>query len=134
MSATNHKGIIKGRGDLDPAAFSVENTQRNVLAALASAASVRQGPKQFTMPMHPEALRGDPMGVKLKRGQTVVREFAEREGNEDGFGLRGFSSETISNRRDKAGVALCAKCGTPHGLKACSGCKKIWYCGPVCQK
>lgn len=65
MTSLNHKGLVRTRGDLDPHRFSTEAAQRAVLAALASAASVREGPKLMTMPFAPEAFEP---GVKLKKG------------------------------------------------------------------
>ncbi|KZT24975.1 hypothetical protein NEOLEDRAFT_1178741 [Neolentinus lepideus HHB14362 ss-1] len=130
MRATNYKGKPFSRADFDPLSFSVEKAQQAVLDALRSAASVRTGAKSVTHPLTPEALmEGTPLekAQKLKKGQTRVKEFDDPESFR-------YMSETISERRDRTRQALCAKCGSPHNLKACTGCNRFYYCSKEHQR
>jgi hypothetical protein len=129
-NATNYKGKIRARSDFDPFAFSLEGTRTAVRDALASKGSVRTGPKMTNYPLRPEAL-GDPGLLsgyaKPKRGQAYERRFEE--------GTASFQSEvTNTERRDRLSRALCAYCGNPNDLKACSACRKVWYCGREHQR
>ena len=68
----------------------------------------------------------------LKKGQTLVRTPVLRD---DGTPSRVFMEEGVAaQRRDNPGVTACANCGSPHGLKACSGCKQRYYCSRSCQR
>lgn len=129
IRATNYKGRPFSRADFDAFSFSPAKAQDAVAEALRSAASVRSGPKVVNHPLRPEALLEDalPGKPRLRKGQSEVREFDDPES------LR-FVSETVSERRDRIKQALCAKCGSPRDLKACTGCRKIYYCGKEHQK
>jgi len=111
----------------DPKKFDIEAARGELAAALASLASARTGPKSFTTAIHPSAIDTAPgMFGPLKRGQEVVHKSGEDVGS--------FMSETVNHRRDRLKAALCALCGSPNNLKACSGCRKIFYCGLEHQK
>ncbi len=111
----------------DPKAFSVVRARDALAAALKSKSSVRSGAKVFTMPMMPGVGPGAFDGP-VKRGQQRVHEF------DPSISDVGYMSETISTRRDRLEKALCAMCGSPHNLKACSVCRKIFYCNREHQK
>lgn len=44
-----------------------------------------------------------------------------------------FLKETIKSCRDSKGNTLCSSCGNPSKLRACGGCRMIWYCSTECQ-
>ena len=81
----------------------------------------------FTMPIMPGAGPGAFDGP-MKRGEKRVHEF------DPTFSSHGYMSETVRTRRDRLEKALCTVCGSPHNLKACSVCKKIYYCGREHQR
>jgi hypothetical protein len=130
MSSTNYKGKVKTRGDFDPFSFSLESTRTAVREALNSKASVRTGPKLMNHPFSLDALMGETTlnsYGKMKKGQSFIRSFED--------GKTSFQSEIVSTeRRDRMSKALCAYCGNPNDLKACSGCRKVWYCGREHQR
>ncbi|KZS89758.1 hypothetical protein SISNIDRAFT_458432 [Sistotremastrum niveocremeum HHB9708] len=114
-----------------------EAVEMEVSEALASPASVRKGGKTFiqqmtrsfdTMSMFAGTSTVNGMGLK-----RPLKTFDERTVSGK-TSLPSYMQETVSDRRDKARIALCATCGTPHELKACSRCRKIWYCGAEHQK
>ncbi|KAF8541179.1 MM3350-like domain-containing protein [Trichophaea hybrida] len=107
----------------DPEAFDVEEARKRIEVALQSKASVPSGAKKFVVPVGggpvDETLEGPP-----KRGTRRVI-------NPGDFG---YMTETVADRPDRRGTALCDNCGKPEGLKRCSGCGQIWYCGKECQR
>ncbi|KZP34258.1 hypothetical protein FIBSPDRAFT_971101 [Athelia psychrophila] len=126
MGALNYRSLNLTRSDIDPARFSVFTAQNAVHAALGSPASVRTGAKVHHIPMREGAF--DPTGdnermlnggKKLRKGETIKQNISP--------GFTGLDTETISTRRDNVDQAACAKCGSPHNLKACSVCKMIFY-------
>ena len=44
-----------------------------------------------------------------------------------------FEVETLRLGRDLSLEAVCAECGTPHGLARCGGCHQVRFCGRTCQ-
>ncbi|KZS89778.1 hypothetical protein SISNIDRAFT_431654 [Sistotremastrum niveocremeum HHB9708] len=125
--APNYKGkSIDGRYDL--LRFSVDECQNDIAVALGSHSSVRSGGKQYVQQFYPGSLH---FGGDRKKGQSISKTFDPETMCED---HPNYLQETISERRDRTKVALCAACGTPHDLKACSRCKTIWYCGSAHQK
>lgn len=110
-----------------PLAFDLEAARKRMKVALASKASNRMGTKMIHHMIHgtPDQalLLNEPGG----KGTKTIRTPLAGTHNS-------FKSETLSTKRDKSKVALCAECGSPRSLKACSGCRKIYYCSPACQK
>ncbi|KZT38749.1 hypothetical protein SISSUDRAFT_1061682 [Sistotremastrum suecicum HHB10207 ss-3] len=135
--ADNYQGkAVNGKYDLFHFSLAIEETQADVSEALSSAASVRSGGKTFIQQMTPSfdpmsMFGGFPSRKPLKKGESIARTFDERTVHPS---LPSYMQETVSDRRDKAKIALCATCGTTHELKACSRCRKMWYCGGEHQK
>lgn len=125
--AGNNRDLKITLATFDYKAFSVTGARDALAAALKSKSSVRSGAKVFTMPMMPGIGPGDFDGP-TKRGQQRVHEF------DPAFSNFGYMSETVSTKRDRLEKALCSVCGSPHNPKACSVCKKIYYCGREHQK
>ncbi|KAI0062111.1 hypothetical protein BV25DRAFT_693414 [Artomyces pyxidatus] len=124
--ALNYKHQTIG-ASFDPDNFDLVQARARVHAALASPDSVWSGPKSFVHPITKEGMRGNPgtLPDRLKKGQTLERTW-------DGDGR--FMQEVTSSNRDKKLGACCWTCGTPHGLSACSACRKTMYCGSECQR
>lgn len=128
---------------------------------LESKASLRSGGQVYNMPVHPvvgwgtdmdmgpginagmggtggmggPSIYGNPMsGDTLKKGQKVKRNIYEGDESGEGAWKNGYFEEIVSMKRDGSSRAVCAGCGSPDGLKACSRCRGIWYCGEGHQK
>ncbi|KLO12320.1 hypothetical protein SCHPADRAFT_854067 [Schizopora paradoxa] len=121
-TAGNNRDLKITLATFDHKAFSASRTRDMLAAALKSKASVRSGAKVFTMPMMPGVGPGAFDGP-MKRGEKRVHEY------DPTFSSVGYMSETVRTRRDRLEKALCTVCGSPHNLKACSVCKKVYYCG-----
>ncbi|GJE93646.1 zf-MYND domain-containing protein [Phanerochaete sordida] len=116
----------------DFAEFSVPATQRAVAAAVASKLSVPGGAKHFSALLAAGADDALVYPSTLKKGQRLVRTPVPRA---DGAPARVFMEEGVAQeRRDNPANTACANCGSPHGLKACSGCKQRYYCSRSCQR
>lgn len=113
--------------------FSVDQTQKAVLAALDSKLSVPGSSKHFVTPLtldFDEKTHFYPNS--LRKGQKLVRTPMFRE---DGSPMHVFMEEGVAEkRRDNPGNTACSNCGSPHNLKACSGCKQRYYCSRSCQR
>lgn len=120
---------------LDPATFDVGAARRRIRDALQSKASIPSGAKKNVFV--PGMMGG---GLDSKMDETTLnnRLFGGMEGRQ----IRGtkrvaqnytdfpgsFLTETVREKADRKGAALCENCGKPDGLKRCSGCAGVWYC------
>ncbi|KAI0708214.1 MM3350-like domain-containing protein [Cerioporus squamosus] len=63
----------------------------------------------------------------LKKGTAVVQTLTGPNGEQ-------FLEEGVNtSRRDNPANTACARCGSPHRLKACGRCGQRFYCGKECQ-
>jgi len=109
----------------DPTFFSLEKTRKDLLDALNSSASTGHG-KQFFMNLG---------GMGSNDNQSPFFGNLQNEKVKTSSSPGGFKmTETISTVKDPKNIAICANCGNPNNIKRCSGCRKISYCSPECQK
>jgi len=109
----------------DPKFFSLEKTRKNLLDALNSAASTGHG-KQFFMNLG---------GMDSNDNSSPFFGNLQNEKVKTSSSPGGFKmTETVSTVKDPRTIAICANCGNPNNIKRCSGCRKISYCSPECQK
>ncbi|KZT39318.1 hypothetical protein SISSUDRAFT_1128146 [Sistotremastrum suecicum HHB10207 ss-3] len=112
-------------GTIDPKYFSIDEANKRLRDALRSHSSLRDGARtSYVFPgvPSPELLR---LINPPRRGATVNRTIEAASGSS----AVGLTEEVVSHRRDKNAKALCAVCGKAQGLKACTKCRKVWYCG-----
>lgn len=103
----------------EPERFEIDVVRKRIEVALQSKTSVPSGPKKFVMP-----IGGGTLEDILGRTRTGTRRVIENKGD-------GFVAETVADRPDRRGTAMCDNCGKPEGLKKCSGCSEVWYCDKV---
>ena len=117
--------------------FDIEECRSEVRAALDSKTSLAYAMKKFIMPFGEDNLGkllqenevSGRLGINLqdmKKGNAVVQTPTGSGGQ--------FMEEGINvTRRDNPANTACARCGSPHGLKACGRCGQRFYCSKVCQ-
>lgn len=121
--------------------FSVEETQKALLDALNSPASIRSMSKHYDQDFTDISGEGPTIRAILaehnrgflKKGQTLVKApVLDAAGNHTGaFVEEGGVSET---RRDNPDSTACSNCGSPNDLKVCSGCRQKFFCSRSCQR
>ncbi|CAB9513372.1 repeat and MYND domain-containing protein 2 [Seminavis robusta] len=117
--------------------FSVEITHKALQDALKSRNSVRQGSKsinyagRFHFRSMIEIYSLQPGQRKIRHYHQDIRGKQAEPGSQPVF----FNVlEVVNIKPDEEKLALCTACGTPHGLKKCSGCSSLRYCSKDCQK
>ncbi|TFK82988.1 hypothetical protein K466DRAFT_590094 [Polyporus arcularius HHB13444] len=118
--------------------FDLAECRAEVRAALDSKASLPYASKKFITPIGEGSLEkllelnqvSSRLGINfknLKKGTAVVQTMTGPDGEQ-------FIEEGIvTTRRDNPANTACARCGSPHGLKACGRCGQRFYCGKTCQ-
>ncbi|KAJ7600478.1 hypothetical protein C8J56DRAFT_1019636 [Mycena floridula] len=106
-----------------------EQTYRAVTAALGSKGSFAPGAKVFNMPLTPEGISAGSPRANVSRKTTKEITVPETDSI-----AGGHWEELKKDGRDSSRSTACAACGSPHDLKACSGCRQRFYCSAPCQK
>jgi MYND finger len=124
-------------GIFEAADFSVARTQAVLQFALRSRNPVRKGSKQHCFPGQEN--RSMTSSFHLQPGQRRIRHLLQDNRGEDGSNPKHSPFfvhllEVVNIKPDEDRLALCTGCGTPHGLKKCSGCHTARYCSRNCQK
>ena len=120
------------RGRFDPNEFTVEEAMAAVNQALASRASSMVGTKHFlTQFTNPTFGGGNVWLSPVNAGQRIVVTMVEDDRGGGGF-LRKMI-ETINFKPDDQSHTACP-CGNPLNLKACIGCKSVYYCSVECEQ
>jgi len=117
----------KSKHAFHPNRFSVQECQADVLKELKSTSSTQTGAKILNIPLSNKSDASEALRSAQTKTEVVSTEpiFACGHGP--------TISETLRVSRDKANVALCHKCGSPHNLKVCGVCRGIRYCSRKCQ-
>lgn len=133
-SATNYSSKRRVK-DFDFEEFDLEAARRAVADTLNSKASIPSLAKQFVVPFTDEESMRAQVATHngtLKKGQKIVKTpVLDEHGVPTGTYLEEAVNET---RRDRLSNTACANCGSPNDLKACSGCKQMYYCSRSCQR
>lgn len=128
----DRRNALNVRGRFDPNEFTVQEAMAAVNQALASRASSMVGTKQFvTQFTNSDSPFGDLWVSPVHAGQRILIIMVEDDRGGDDF-LRKMI-ETINVKPDDRSHTAC-RCGNPLDLKACFGCKSVYYCSVECEQ